>query len=249
VGDRWHDEVRELLVAYSLGALDASEAMAVEAHVAECESCRDDLGGYETAAAELTGAMDRMWGSIASTLAGRRDDLDCFLAQLTATAGDRPESSGPVRVLVASDTEAARLVLSHRIAGDDRFSVIGQAEDPAEMLAEGVSGLPDVVVVKLAHTDRRWLDALGELSAWSPRTRLLAVSGVHADHLAELMLTPAVADGLAAGRPPGAVVAAGRGDRRPTVAPIDVRTEPAVAPRSIVHEVMRQMGIPVRVQR
>jgi hypothetical protein len=192
--------------------------------------------------------MDRVWDRITATLTGRREDLDCFLAQVVAAGGADP-AGGAVRVLVAADTEPARTLLVHRIASDERFVVVGQASSPAEVLAEGVSGLPDVVVVKLANLARAWLDALGELSAWSPRTHLLAVSGVHADHLAELMLTSAVADGLAAGRPPGAVVAAGMGERRPSVPSVGAGDEPAVAPRSIVHEVMRQMGIPVRVQR
>jgi hypothetical protein len=193
-------------------------------------------------------AVDRIWARITATLAARREDLDCFLTQLGA---DQSVDRSPVRVLVASDTEAARVLLAQRIATDDRFALVGEAARPADLLAEGVSGLPDVVVVKLATTDRAWLDALGELSAWSPRTRMLAVSGVHADHLAELVLTPAVAAGLAAARPPSAHVAAMRPGE--TSATASARSKPssptAAAPRSLIHEVMRQVGIPVRSDR
>lgn len=174
--------------------------------------------------------------------------VDRFLTEVVAAADDDAGRSAPVRVLLAADSDTARLVLAHRLGADERFTVVGQAGTPEDVLAEGVAALPDVVLVRLSAADRVWLDALGELTAWSPRTRLVAVSGIHADHLAEVVLTPAVAGDLAEGRPPAARVAAVRPDARAGAAPATGGALPA-APRSLIHEVMRQMGIPVRVRR
>ena len=244
---RRHQEIQGLLAGYCLGALTMAEALAVEEHVGDCEACRQDLAAYQAATSGLTGALDRMWARVSGTLAGRREDLDCFLAQVLAAGAEREVVSAPVRVLVAADTEAARVVLSSRLHGDERFSVVGEAATPSDVLAQGVAGLPDVVVVKLASTDPTWLAAIGELTAWSPRTRLVAVSGLNARHLAELVTSQPVVQSLASGRPPGAGVAAvtnraASAGRSPAPAPAPVAS---VAPRSIIHEVMRQVGIPI----
>ena len=247
--DRRHQEIRELLAPYCLGAVTMSEAAAVEEHVGACDACRRELAGYEAATASLTGALDRMWARVSSTLAGRREDLDCFLTEVLAAGGGRSDPAAPVRVLVAADTEAARVVLAGRLGGDGRFVVVGAVATPDQILSEGVATMPDVVVVKLASTDRAWLDAVGQLSAWTPRTRLVAVSGVNARHLADLMTTGPVAQALATGRPAPAAVPAGSSrpsqPRRPVPSPA---SPDATAPRSIIHEVMRQVGLPIRTQ-
>ena len=244
---RRHRETQGLLAGYCLGAVTMAEAVAVEEHVSTCDDCRADLAEYQAATAGLTGALDRMWTRVSGTLAGRREDLDCFLSEVLAAGPEREVSGAPVRVLVAADTEGARVVLVSRLHGDERFAVVGQAATPAEVLSEGVAGLPDVIVVKLASTDPTWLDAIGELTAWSPRTRLVAVSGLNAKHLAELVTSPPVVRSLASGRPPGAAVAAVTRSSAPARAPLapPVHT-PSAAPRSIIHEVMRQVGIPIR---
>ena len=248
-GKRRHREIQGLLAAYCLGALTSGDATAVERHVLSCEACRHELASYQAVTAGLTGALDRTWARVAGTLAGRREDLDCFLAEVLAAGGEREGSAAPVQVLVAADTEAARLVLVSRLRGDDRFAVVGEAATPGQLLSEGVAGLPDVIVVKLASTDARWLEAIAELTAWSPRTRLVAVSGVNARHVADMVTSQPVVQSLASGRPPTASVAAvtDRSAARPSWTPAP---SPAVdtAPRSIIHEVMRQVGIPIRSQ-
>ncbi|MEY2565932.1 MAG: hypothetical protein QOE35_461 [Actinomycetota bacterium] len=245
-GERGHLESQGLLAAYCLGAVTVPEAEAVERHVRDCPRCREDLDTYEAAAAGLTGALDRMWSRVTSTLAGRREDLDCFLADVLGSEGERGDGALPIRVLVAADTDAARLVLASRLHTDDRFAVVAQAAVPSELLAEGVASLPDVIVLKLASSDRVWLEAVGELTAWAPRTRLVAVSGVNARHVAELVTTTAVVQSLTAGRPPGALITA-RTAAGPIRAPEQrsAATRDIEAPRSIIHEVMRQVGLPL----
>ena len=259
-GDARHDEVRDLLAAYALGAVDLVEAGAIEAHLAACPPCRSEVRAYEAVAGTATGRVERVWQRIAAALAGRREDLDVFLAGVLGSGGSGGEPDGdraPVRVLLVADSDAARTLLAHKLDGDDRFTVVAQASTPAQVLGAGVASLPDLVLVKLQSTDRVWLDALGELASWSPRTRLIAVSGIHAEHLADVVLTPPVARDLAAGRPPSAGVAA-RSGRRPGLVAAPVTRGPAgssgegtgaaAAPRSLIHEVMRQMGIPVRTR-
>ena len=200
---------------------------------------------------DLDDAVARVWERVAATVAARREDLDCFLAEVLGSGGDA-DDAGPVRVLVAADSEPARRVLALRLSLDERFVVVSEAASPEQVVAEGVASLPDLVVVKLTAAERVWLDALGELTAWSPRTRMVAVSGIHAEHLAQVVLTPQVARDLAAGRAP----IVGVGAHTTGAAPAAVlpsggaaHADVAAAPRSLIHEVMRQMGIPVRARR
>lgn len=48
-----HDELRDLLAAYALGALDPEDERAVEAHLATCADCRRDVAALRDAAASL----------------------------------------------------------------------------------------------------------------------------------------------------------------------------------------------------
>jgi anti-sigma factor RsiW len=51
-----HQELRQALGAYTVGALDAEERSEVEAHLAECPTCRDELAGL----AVLPGLLGRL---------------------------------------------------------------------------------------------------------------------------------------------------------------------------------------------
>lgn len=65
------------LAAYALGALDARERSDAEAHLAGCESCRQELASYQALALALTderpplGAPASAWTGIASQLRAR----------------------------------------------------------------------------------------------------------------------------------------------------------------------------------
>lgn len=48
-----HGEIRDLLAAHALDAVDAAEAGAVEAHLLECDRCRADMRGYRKVVALL----------------------------------------------------------------------------------------------------------------------------------------------------------------------------------------------------
>lgn len=53
---RAHDEAAEALGAYALGALPDDEAARVEAHLGECDRCREDLAALRLAVDALPGA-------------------------------------------------------------------------------------------------------------------------------------------------------------------------------------------------
>lgn len=52
-----HLPFRENLSAYALGALDAEETAALQAHLQTCDSCRAELADYQRVSAELLSAL------------------------------------------------------------------------------------------------------------------------------------------------------------------------------------------------
>ena len=67
-----HSEIQELLGAYSLNAVDATEAAVVEAHVEDCYECREELAQHrEVASAALCDrgfAPAQLWETIVSRI-------------------------------------------------------------------------------------------------------------------------------------------------------------------------------------
>jgi anti-sigma factor RsiW len=73
-----HAHVRGLLAAHALDALEEPETTEVEAHVAGCEACRDELRGLHEAATSgllLDADPPRAgWSRVAAALRRRSDD-------------------------------------------------------------------------------------------------------------------------------------------------------------------------------
>jgi anti-sigma-K factor RskA len=70
-----HDEIRDLLGAYALDAVDAAEHRALEQHVAGCASCRLEVAEHQQAAADLAPASDvppAVWERIERAVDGER---------------------------------------------------------------------------------------------------------------------------------------------------------------------------------
>jgi len=67
-----HEDLSELVAAYALDAVDASEALMIEEHLAVCPRCRAELAEHREVTALLahTGAPapDGLWDRIAATL-------------------------------------------------------------------------------------------------------------------------------------------------------------------------------------
>jgi len=67
-----HSEIRELLGAFALDAVEADEAVMIDSHLATCPRCRDEVRDHREVAALLayggTAAPDGMWDRIAAAL-------------------------------------------------------------------------------------------------------------------------------------------------------------------------------------
>lgn len=82
-----HAELQELLGAYALDAVDPDEAAALEAHLAECPSCRSEVAAHREAAAKLGNvgaeAPAQLWDQIAAELtAGSAQPLPSNVVRL-----------------------------------------------------------------------------------------------------------------------------------------------------------------------
>lgn len=101
-----HDEASELLGAYALDAVDASEAEAIDDHLETCPRCRDELRGHREVVGLLAyaghDAPEGMWDRVAA----RMHDPD---------AGDGGPAA-PVPGVARLDDRRRRAVLAGRPA-------------------------------------------------------------------------------------------------------------------------------------
>jgi anti-sigma-K factor RskA len=58
VTERSHDELKELIAAYALGAVPPEEIRVIRAHILSCEECMAEADGYMDAAGALALAVD-----------------------------------------------------------------------------------------------------------------------------------------------------------------------------------------------
>ena len=87
-----HDDVRSSLGSYLLGALGPAERQAVDAHLADCARCRDELSSY----AGVPGLLSRL--DLAEVTGGTLLPPPSLLPSVLA-AVERERRAGRVRVL------------------------------------------------------------------------------------------------------------------------------------------------------
>ena len=95
--------------------------------------------------------------------------------------------TGRLRVVLADDTSEYRLLLRVILEQDGRFEVVGEAEDGAEAVRVTTAEQPDVLVLDLAMPVMDGLQAMPHISAGSPETAIVVLSGFargHLDHVA-----------------------------------------------------------------
>jgi hypothetical protein len=117
-----HDAIAELLGAYALDAVDVDEAAAVEAHLADCPRCRDDLANYRQTAAVLAGpggeAPPGLWDGIAARITPPADQTSPGSPPgLRPMGGSAPAQAGlassrVVRVVAAVVAVAAAVAIT-----------------------------------------------------------------------------------------------------------------------------------------
>ena len=150
-----HDDIRDLLGAYALDAVDGDEAEAIDLHVRDCPRCRGDVADHrETASALATGhepAPLRLWDTIAAELEAAPP------LQLASVVPIRP---APWRralcVGLASVAAATIAVLGVRVVQqDDRIDGMQTAIEDRTVLAGAVAahGNPDARQAELRSAD------------------------------------------------------------------------------------------------
>ncbi len=141
-----HDELRTLLGAYALDAVDADEAAAVRAHLDDCQRCADEVAGYHEVASLLANeggdAPAHLWEGISSRIApeGPGDD-DVTPVDLEGVRSAR-RARRPLRVagaLVAAAAVVAVVALGVQVGRLDHRVGQLQAAGPQPGLTRAVA--------------------------------------------------------------------------------------------------------------
>jgi DNA-binding NarL/FixJ family response regulator len=90
---------------------------------------------------------------------------------------------GAIRVLLCDDAPGFRALMRYSLEEDDLCVVVGEAADGAAGL-EAIAVLrPDVVLLDLSMPRLGGIDAIGEMLARSPGSRIVALSGFTAEEM------------------------------------------------------------------
>src|SRR6202012_2249105 len=112
-----HQQVQTLLPWYMNGTLDAGEVAAVEAHLAECGECRDDLAVERAIGQDMAGVpldIDRGWAAMRNRIERSPQPDAASPEEPTNVVPLRRnwlQRSVPVRWALAAQAAAAVLIL------------------------------------------------------------------------------------------------------------------------------------------
>lgn len=139
---RLHDDIRELLGAYALDAVERDEAATIEAHLATCPRCRDEVREHREVAALLaysgTTAPEGMWDRLAVTLdaappAPAAPALGFGLGNQVRASGRRR------RTRIAAAVAAAALVAGLGAGGLQVQSALRSQDDQIKNVAQALT--------------------------------------------------------------------------------------------------------------
>ena len=174
IGQPNHDELRELLGAYALDAVDADEALAVEAHLAGCPQCRAEVEQHRSVAALLGNAGATapagLWDRIAASL-DEPEQSTARPAPWVATAPSGPldatSSSPPPRAPSPPDTasETGAEVVAFPAGGRAGRARPGAATLVAAVAAACVLLVGAVGVLSFRHQQQRVDDLAAQVAA------------------------------------------------------------------------------------
>jgi len=142
---RNHDELRELLGAFALDAVDAEEAVAVEAHLVTCPRCRDEVREHREVASLLayagTAAPEGMWDRLAAALEDAPPALAAPALGLAnrSTAQVAARIRGGRRGRIASAIGAAALVAALAAGGIQVQSALRSQDDQIDSVAKALT--------------------------------------------------------------------------------------------------------------
>ncbi len=142
-----HEQLRELIPIYALGALTPDEARGVEAHLDSCPECFDELSVHLTTAAALDGRQEppsAIWERVSLQIAEPRELQVVDLAERRS----RKFTTGLLSVAAAIALVFAGAVFS-RVVEDD-----GIGEDDVVAAASEAAGRPGSVVTDFLVDDK-----------------------------------------------------------------------------------------------
>ncbi len=161
-----HNELRELLGAFALDAVDDDERQAVERHLVECRPCRVEMSEHREVAGLMASgwapAPEGVWQKIASALEEAPPAMR--LPQVVSLDAERERRrssrAGPLRVAVAVSAAAAVAVVAFLgvkiIDTSERVNELAAPQrDPLARAAEDASRQPDARAVSLRTSDGR----------------------------------------------------------------------------------------------
>lgn len=87
------------------------------------------------------------------------------------------------RIAIVDDADDLRALLRHLLTRDGRFQVVGEASDGATAIEVAVRARPHAMILDLAMPVMDGFQALPEILAASPDTRVLVLSGFDEDQV------------------------------------------------------------------
>jgi hypothetical protein len=162
-----HSELRDLLGAFALDAVDDDERQAVERHLVECRPCRVEVSEHREVAGLMASgwapAPEGVWQRIASALEEAPPAMRLpQVVSLDAERGRRrPSRGGPFRIAVAVGAAAAVAVVAllgvKIIDTSERVNELAAAPqgDSLARAAEAAARRPDARMVALRSADGR----------------------------------------------------------------------------------------------
>jgi YesN/AraC family two-component response regulator len=107
----------------------------------------------------------------------------------------------PCRVLIADDTPDIRMMLRWSLEPDERFEVVGEAENGAEAVRIATEQHPDVVILDLAMPVMDGLQAIPEIKKNSPKTKIIILSAFESGSMSEEAISRGADAYMEKGRP------------------------------------------------
>jgi DNA-binding NarL/FixJ family response regulator len=98
-------------------------------------------------------------------------------------AGHRYQGKLPIRIIVVDDQESARQDLAAFVESVDDFELVGLGHDGREAVQLCREMEPDVVLIDLDMPGMKGIVAAKLIHGFAPRTRTIALTGLHDDLL------------------------------------------------------------------
>lgn len=114
----------------------------------------------------------------------------------------------PIRVLIADDHALFRKGMARLLEASERISVVGDVGDGREAIRKCEVLHPDVVLLDLKLPKMSGIEAAREIAERFPKTRVLIVTGIDADHYLTEALAVGASGYLLKESEPEAVIAA-----------------------------------------